>query len=104
MTRKSLAYLIQSNDFFGTLATVLDLLRQDAAHAYEPGHDLLLQKLRDDLVYMQAHCRIIESQDIDASDGVAQEEVSRSSFEWNSSDESMPNKLGNLSHSSPKRV
>jgi hypothetical protein len=60
MTKDSLKFHIESNDYFGTLATVLDLLRQDAARGYGPKHDAALQRLRDDLVYLQRRCHIIE--------------------------------------------
>ena len=35
MTPDSIQFHIRSGDFFGTLATVLDLLRQDAARGYD---------------------------------------------------------------------
>jgi hypothetical protein len=60
MTKDSLKFHIESNDVFGTLATVLDLLRQDAARGYGPKHDAALQRLRDNLIYLQSRCRIIE--------------------------------------------
>jgi len=60
MTEEALQFHIRSGDFFGTLATVLDLLRQDAARGYGPKHDAALQRLRDDLVYLQRRYRIIE--------------------------------------------
>lgn len=59
MTRESLEFHIRSNDYFGTLATVLDLLRQDGARGYTPEHDSALQRLRDDLLALQSRCRII---------------------------------------------
>jgi hypothetical protein len=60
MTKDSLKFHIESNDVFGTLAAVLDLLRQDAARGYGPKHDAALQRLRDNLIYLQSRCRIIE--------------------------------------------
>jgi hypothetical protein len=59
MTEESIQFHIRSNDYFGTLATVLDLLRQDAQRGYTERHDATLQRLRDDLVYLQRHCRIV---------------------------------------------
>jgi hypothetical protein len=59
MTEESIQFHIRSNDYFGTLATVLDLLRQDAARGYTQRHDETLQRLRDDLVYLQDRCRIV---------------------------------------------
>jgi len=53
MTEESIQFHTRSNDYFGTLATVLDLLRQDAQHGYTERHDATLQRLRDDLLYLQ---------------------------------------------------
>jgi hypothetical protein len=52
MTRESIEFHIRSNDVLGTLATVLDLLRQDARGGYTARHDEALVRLRDDLVYL----------------------------------------------------
>ena len=61
MTKESLQFHICSEDLFGTLATVLDLLRQDAeAHGYTRKHDAALQRLRDDLVFLQRGFRITD--------------------------------------------
>ncbi len=62
MTKQSLKFHIRRNDLFGTLATVLDLLRQDAARGYTERHDGALQRLRDDLLYLQCQCRIVEAE------------------------------------------
>jgi len=65
MNKASLQFHIEKNDFFGTLATVLDLLRQDLdRRGYNP-HALTLSRLRDDLVYLQRSHRI-ESADATA--------------------------------------
>lgn len=61
MDQDKLRFHITSNDYFGTLATVLDLARQDLM----AGHKLveiaeMLAKERDDLLYLQEHCRIEE--------------------------------------------
>jgi len=60
MTEESLNFHIRSNDYFGTLATVLDLLRQDARRGYRPDHDRLFLRVRDDLVILQTRWRIVE--------------------------------------------
>jgi hypothetical protein len=53
MNERSLQFHIQQNDYFGTLATVLDLLRQDLDHrGYNP-HAATLSRLRDELAYLQ---------------------------------------------------
>ena len=61
MSKKSLEFHIASDDYFGTLATVLDLLRQSRS-----GRELTKQDekalivMRDDLVYLQAHYKIVK--------------------------------------------
>jgi len=58
MKKASLQFHIKKNDFFGTVATVLDLLRQDLdRRGYKP-HAGTLSRLRDDLVYLQHSHRI----------------------------------------------
>lgn len=61
MTEESIQFHIRSNDYFGTLATVLDLLRQDAQHGYTKRHDEALLRIRDDLVCLQQRCRIVRT-------------------------------------------
>ena len=53
MTNESIEFNIRSGDYFGTLATVLDLLRQDAQRGYTEKHDATLQRVRDELIYLQ---------------------------------------------------
>jgi hypothetical protein len=58
MTERSLQFHIEKNDYFGTLATVLDLVRQDLdRRGYNP-HAGTLSRLRDDLIYLQRSHRI----------------------------------------------
>jgi hypothetical protein len=52
MDQKSLQFHIQQNDYFGTLATVLDLLSQDLANQGYFRHEGT-PRVRDDLLYMQ---------------------------------------------------
>src|SRR5579864_6492014 len=59
MTRKSLAFHIKSNDLFGTFATIIDLVRQDAVRGYGPRHDQGLRRLRKDFMFLQRHCRLL---------------------------------------------
>ncbi len=55
----SIQFHIRSNDYFGTLATEIDLLRQDALRrGYTRKHDAALRRIRDDLVYLQCGFRI----------------------------------------------
>jgi hypothetical protein len=65
MTEASLHFHIEKQDYFGTLATVLDLLRQDLdRRGYKP-HAGTLSRLRDDLVYLQ------RSHQIESADATA---------------------------------
>ena len=56
--RDSLQFHIQENDYFGTLATVLDLIQQDLRKRGHARHADTLVRLRDDLVYLQSSCTI----------------------------------------------
>lgn len=58
---KGLEFHISVQDYFGTLATVLDLLRQDLEEGVkiENSH-ISLKKLTDDLVYLQRKYKIVE--------------------------------------------
>ena len=60
MTKESIQFHIRSNDYFGTLATVLDLLRQDARHGYTRKHDATLRRLRDELMILQGRFCIVK--------------------------------------------
>ncbi len=44
-----------------------DLLRQDAGRGYTRRHHETLQRLRDDLVYLQHRCRIVASPGVSIS-------------------------------------
>jgi hypothetical protein len=58
MNEASLQFHIEKNDYFGTLATVLDLVRQDLdRRGYKP-HAATLSRLRDRLMYLQRKYRI----------------------------------------------
>ena len=58
MSKRSLKFHIQANDYFGTLATVLDLVRQDLRRKGDRGNATTLLRLRDNLVYLQRSHRI----------------------------------------------
>jgi hypothetical protein len=61
MTEESIQFHIESNDYFGTIATVLDLLRQDMSRrGYTQKDDETLQRLRDELLILQSRFRIVE--------------------------------------------
>ncbi len=62
MTEESIQFHVRSNDYFGTLATEIDLLRQDARRrGYTRKHDAVLRDLRDELIYLQRGFRIIKA-------------------------------------------
>ena len=58
MQQKSLDFHIEQNDYFGTLATVLDLVSQDLRKKGHHRNADTLGRLRDDLVYLQQSHRI----------------------------------------------
>jgi len=58
MEKASLQFHIEKNDYFGTLATVLDLLRQDLRKKGHRSNAETLQRLRDRLMYLQKGYRI----------------------------------------------
>ena len=59
MDQQTLEFHIAANDYFGTLATILDIAAQQL-HAGSHRADIaqLLTKKRDELLYLQEHCRI----------------------------------------------
>jgi len=53
---KRLKFHIKNNDYFCTLATVLDLIRQSK-------NDKALKNIRDDLIYLQKNYSINKNKD-----------------------------------------
>jgi hypothetical protein len=54
--QRGLEFHIEINDYFGTLATVIDLVRQDLGiRRYAERNEEVLIRMRDDLMYLQAH-------------------------------------------------
>jgi len=58
MPPASLQFHVEQNDYFGTLATVLDQIAQDLRKDGNTRHATTLRRLRDDLLVLQSHCRI----------------------------------------------
>ncbi len=58
MNAKSLKFHIKENDFFGTIATVIDLVSQDLRKNGQNRNAEILQRLRDNLVDLQHSHRI----------------------------------------------
>jgi hypothetical protein len=63
MTEESLQFHIEQNDYFGTLATVIDLVSQDLQKNGQHRNAEILQRLRDNLVYLQRSHRIAKLDD-----------------------------------------
>ena len=58
MTEASIQFHIEKNDYFGTLAAVIDLVSQDLQKNGQNRNAEILQRLRDNLVYLQRSHRI----------------------------------------------
>ena len=58
MNEASLQFHIEKNDFFGTLATVLDLVSQDLRKKGHHRNAETLLRQRDRLMYLQEEYRI----------------------------------------------
>ena len=58
MSKRSLKFHIRANDYFGTLATVLDLVSQDLRKKGHRSNAATLRRLRDRLMYLQQGYRI----------------------------------------------
>jgi hypothetical protein len=63
MTEASIQFHIEKNDYFGTLATVIDLVSQDLQKDGQNRNAEILQRLRDNLVYLQRSHRIAKLRD-----------------------------------------
>lgn len=63
MEKASLQFHIQQNDYFGTLATVLDLVRQDLDRRGYHSHAVILSGLREELIYLRQSHQIEKIQD-----------------------------------------
>jgi hypothetical protein len=58
--RRALHWHIAEDDYFGTLATILELLRQRIEHkGYGRKDARLLEDLREELVYLQGDYEIV---------------------------------------------
>jgi hypothetical protein len=59
MNQTPLEFHISADDYFGTLATVLDLLRQEMERrGRRKHHAQVLMRMTEDLVYLQRNFRI----------------------------------------------
>ena len=56
MSKNGIESHVEAGDYFGTLATILDLLRQKMdKRGYVSKDGKILEELRDDLLYLQSH-------------------------------------------------
>jgi hypothetical protein len=60
MSRKSIKFHIENNDYFGTLATVISLIRQNLETKQAKKIIKSLMDLENDLVFMQNNYFIIK--------------------------------------------
>jgi hypothetical protein len=58
MPSQSLQFHIEENDYFGTLATVLDQVARELQKKRQMRQAATLLRLRDDLVHLQSQYRI----------------------------------------------
>lgn len=58
MSQKSVKFHIKSNDYFGTLATILSLIKQTPEHINN--NNKSLNKIKKDLMFSQREYRIIK--------------------------------------------
>ncbi len=56
---KELAFHIKANDYFGTLATIVSLLKDNLKKTGRVNNKAILTSLIDDLLFLQQHYRII---------------------------------------------
>jgi hypothetical protein len=60
MHQAALQFHIEQNDYFGTVATVLDLVSQNLRKKGDLRNTETLLRLRDRLMYLQREYRIVE--------------------------------------------
>ncbi|MFA6417257.1 MAG: hypothetical protein WCW61_03645 [Patescibacteria group bacterium] len=58
MSNKSVKFHVESNDYFGTLATVLSMIKQTPEHINK--HIKSLNKLEKDLMFLQKEYKIVK--------------------------------------------
>lgn len=60
MSKKILGFHIKSNDYFGTLATVLSLIRQNVENGESNKLNIkILKRVEEDLIFLQDNYKII---------------------------------------------
>ena len=60
MKNKRVDFHIKNQDYFGNLATAIDLIRQAADEGgWDAEYSAMVERLRDDLIFLQRHYRIV---------------------------------------------
>ncbi len=62
MSKKSIKFHVKSDDYFGTLATVLSLIKQTPENIEK--HTKSLNKLEKDLIFLQNNYTIVKKEKI----------------------------------------
>ncbi|MDA3839919.1 MAG: hypothetical protein PF572_02415 [Patescibacteria group bacterium] len=60
MDKKNLQFHIESDDYFGTLATVIDLVRQNLNPFKQKQEKSTLEVKVEELIYLQKNYRIVK--------------------------------------------
>ena len=60
MDRKSIEFHIKSDDYFGTLATVIDLVRQNLNPFRQKREKAMLEAKVKELMYLQKNYKIVK--------------------------------------------
>lgn len=60
MNKRNLEFHIKSDDYFGTLATVLDLLRQNLNPFNQKREKKTLEKQVKELMYLQKNYKVVK--------------------------------------------
>jgi len=59
LRKRNINFHIESDDYFGTLATVINLVRQEKEKT-EKRQNKTLKNLKDDLIYLQKNYKIVK--------------------------------------------
>ena len=62
MSKESVEFHVKNDDYFGTLATVISLIRQNLESNGLSKNNKCLVDLEDNLVFMQSNYKIIKKQ------------------------------------------
>lgn len=63
INKKSIEFHVKSGDYFGTLATVISLMRQSENSSMQKYNLNILEKIETDLIFLQNKYKIIKKSD-----------------------------------------